>query len=135
MAVPTHSAQSDRCTSECIPPLQNGDRLTRPEFERRYEAMPHVKKAELIEGVVYMPSPVHQGAHSRPHFDVIGWLAMYRMSTPGVDGGDNGSLRLDFDNEPQPDAFLMIEAACGGQAKIDEEDYVAGAPELIAEVA
>ena len=34
------------------------------EFERRYEAMPEVKKAELIEGEVYMPSPVRHGAQS-----------------------------------------------------------------------
>src|SRR5947209_16826646 len=85
------------------PPLQNGDRLTRAEFERRYDAMPHVKKAELIEGIVFMPSPVRQDQHSGPHFDLIAWLGLYRMSTPGVEGGDNGSLRLDLDNEPQPD--------------------------------
>ena len=34
-----------------VPPLENGDRLSRHEFERRYQAMPQVKKAELIEGV------------------------------------------------------------------------------------
>src|SRR5213593_1744976 len=110
-------------------PLENGDRLTREEFERRYDAMPHLKKAELIEGIVYMPSPVRQDQHSGPHFDLIGWLAMYRMFTRGVEGGDNGSLRLDLDNEPQPDAFLMIVAACGGRAQIDKEGYVTAAPE------
>ena len=118
-----------------IPPLENGDRLTRPEFERRYEAMPGLKKAELIEGVVYVPSPVSHTNHGGPHFDVIGWLGLYRMSTPGVEGGDNSSLRLDLDNMPQPDAFLMILASHGGQARIDADGYVAGAPELIAEVA
>lgn len=116
-----------------IPPLENGDRLTRPEFERRYSAMPHVKKAELIEGVVYMPSPV-SNEHAQPHFDVIGWLAYYRAATPGVSGGDNGTLRLDLDNEPQPDAFLRILAEHGGQARVDEDGYVSGAPELVAEV-
>jgi putative restriction endonuclease len=135
MAVTTSTTPADSDSPESIPPLQNGDRLTRPEFERRYDAMPHLKKAELIEGVVYMPSPVRQDQHSGPHFDVIAWLGLYRMSTPGAEGGDNGSLRLDLDNEPQPDAFLMIQAACGGQAHIDDEGYVAGAPELIAEVA
>ena len=39
-----------------IPPLENGDRLTVAEFERRYEAMPELKKAELINGVVHIPS-------------------------------------------------------------------------------
>ncbi len=29
-----------------IPPLENGDRLNRDEFEQRYEAMPSLKKAE-----------------------------------------------------------------------------------------
>src|SRR3954454_9356608 len=118
-----------------VPYLENGDHLTRAEFERRYDAMPHLKKAELIEGVVYMPSPVRYKHHSRPHFDLIGWLAQYRAATPGVEGGDNGSIRLDLDNMPQPDAFLMVLPECGGQARISDDDYVEGAPELVAEVA
>jgi Uma2 family endonuclease len=118
-----------------IPPLQNGDRLTRAEFERRYDATPNLKRAELIEGVVYMPPPVSFDEHAGPHFDVIGWLAMYRMATRGVVGGDNGSLRLDLDNMPQPDAFLLILPEYGGQARISEDGYVEGAPELVFEVA
>jgi Uma2 family endonuclease len=117
-----------------IPPLENGDRLTRPEFERRYAAMPRVKKAELIEGVVYVPSPV-SNEHAEPHFNIIGWLAFYRAATPGISGGDNGTLRLDLDNEPQPDAFLRILSSHGGQARVDEDGYVNGAPEFVAEVA
>lgn len=117
-----------------IPPLENGDRLTRPEFERRYAAMPHVKKAELIEGVVYMPSPVSI-EHATPHFNLIGWLSHYRAATPGICGGDNGTVRLDLDNEPQPDAFLRILAEHGGQSRVDEDGYVSKAPELVAEVA
>src|SRR6478672_7958326 len=101
-----------------IPLLQNGDRLTRPEFERRYDAMPHLKKAELIEGVVYMPSPVSFGKHSSPHFNLIAWMGQYCAATPGVVGGDNGSVRLDLDNMPQPDAFLLTLPECGGQARI-----------------
>ena len=116
------------------PRLENGDRLTRDEFERRYEAMPEVKKAELVEGVVHMPSPVNHRKHSGPHTDVIGWLAVYRASTPGVDTGDNATVRLDLDNEPQPDALLLIDHDRGGQAKIGDDGYVGGAPELIAEV-
>jgi Uma2 family endonuclease len=117
-----------------VPPLQNGDRLTRIEFERRYEAMPDLKKAELIDGVVYMPSPVTHSRHSAPHFDLITWLGLYRISTPGVRGGDNGTLRLDLDNAPQPDAYLLILPSHGGQARIDDEGYIVGAPELVAEV-
>ena len=117
-----------------VPELRAGDRLTRAEFERRYAAMPHVKKAELIEGVVYMPSPVSQEDHGGPHFDVITWLGFYRAKTPGVQGGDNATLRLDLDNEPQPDAFLRILPDCGGQS-YNSGKYVGGAPELIVEVA
>jgi Uma2 family endonuclease len=117
-----------------IPPLQNGDHLSREEFERRYNAMPGIKKAELIEGVVHMPSPVKFKKHSGPHFDLIGWLAQYVAFTPGTDGGDNGTLRLDLKNEPQPDAFLLILPEFGGQAAFDEDDYIVGAPEWIGEV-
>lgn len=121
---------------ERVPTLQNGDRLTRTEFERRYKAMPDLKKAELIEGVVYMPPPmVSFDEHGGPHFDVIAWLGMYRVVTPGVRGGDNTSLRLDTDNMPQPDAFLLLRPEFGGQARIGIDGYVVGAPELILEVA
>jgi hypothetical protein len=117
-----------------VPPLHNGDRLTRDEFERRYAAMTEVKKAELIEGTVFMPSPVSDD-HASPHFDLIGWLCLYRAATPGIVGGDNGTLRLDLDNTPQPDAFLRILANHGGQATVSADGYVTGAPELVAEVA
>jgi Uma2 family endonuclease len=126
---------SPAITPKPPPPLQNGDRLTRAEFERRYDAMPQLKKAELIGGVVYMPSPVNHRKHSRPHCHVIGWLAQFAASTPGVDAGDNASLRLDDENMPQPDGFLMILSEFGGQARIDTEGYIEGAPELIAEIA
>ena len=118
-----------------VPPLQDGDRLTRTEFERRYEAMPELKKAELIEGVVHMGSPVSANNHAEPHFDLITLLGLYRLHTPGVVGGDNATLRLDLDNEPQPDAYLRILPEFGGQSVLDEKGYVSGAPELVAEVA
>jgi Uma2 family endonuclease len=120
---------------EKVPPLENGDVLTRAEFERRYEAMPQLKKAELIEGVVYVPSPVRYRAHSQPHIHLATWLGLYEAGTPGIEAGDNATVRLDLDNEPQPDALLFIDPACGGQARIDADDYIAGAPELVAEVA
>jgi len=118
-----------------IPPLENGDRLTRAEFERRYDAMPELKKAELIEGEVYMPSPVRHGRHSHPQTRLITWLGNYETDTPGVEAGGNGRIRLDLDNEPQPDAYLIIRPERGGQVRISEDDYVEGAPELVAEVA
>ncbi len=117
-----------------VPPLEPGDRLTRDEFERRYEAMPHVKKAELIEGIVYMPSPVRVYRHGTPQSHLVTWLGNYRAATPGCECGDNTTARLDMDNEPQPDAMLFIEPACGGQVKISDDDYIEGAPELVAEV-
>src|SRR5262249_13500096 len=109
---------------ETLVPLEPGDRLTRDEFERRYEAMPALKKAELIEGVVYMPSPVRYHRHSQPHFRLITWLGTYEAATPGVGGGDNATARLDLDNEPQPDALLLIDPTRGGQARISADDYI-----------
>jgi Uma2 family endonuclease len=97
--------------------------------------MPEVKKAELIEGEVYMPSPVRHGRHSHPHTRLVTWLGNYETETPGVEAGDNGSVRLDLDNEPQPDGFLIIRPEHGGQARISSDDYIEGAPELAAEVA
>lgn len=124
-----HSAITPPLT---IPPLENGDELNRTEFERRYDAMPQVKKAELIEGIVYMASPLRFKSHGKPHGYIIGWLATYDAATPGVELGDNATVRLDADNEPQPDALLRIEV---GGSRISEDDYVEGAPELIVEVA
>jgi Uma2 family endonuclease len=117
-----------------IPPLEQGDRLTRHEFELRYEAMPELKKAELIEGVVYMGSPV-QYKHGRHHRQMNHWLSAYCVVTPGTDVADNVTNRLDEDNDPQPDLLLRIEEDCGGQSWIDEDGYLSGAPELIAEIA
>jgi Uma2 family endonuclease len=116
-----------------IPPLESGDQLTRAEFERRYHAMPHLKKAELIERVVYMTSPFRFKSHGKPHAYIMTWLGTYEAATPGVELGDNATVLLDADNEFQPDALLRIET--GGQSRITDDDYVEGAPELIVEIA
>ena len=116
-----------------VPALENGDRLTRCEFERRYARQPDLEKAQLIEGVVYMPSPVgivHAEAHSAIH----AVLAVYTASTPGVRIADNATVRLDLENEPQPDVLLRIEASAGGRSRVSD-GYLQGAPELIVEVA
>ncbi len=118
-----------------IPPLENGDRLIRREFERRYNAMPDVKKAELIEGIVYMASPLRFEPHAEPHADLMGWLWNYKIATPGVRLGDNATVLLDLDNEPQPDAVLLIDNLSGGQSRFSADGYIEGAPELIAEIA
>jgi len=109
-------------SSTGVPPLEQGDRLTRAEFERRYSAMPQVKKAELVEGIVYMPSPVRINKHSRPHAKLITWAGHYEAATPGVALADNGTARLDLDNEPQPDLFLQIVPEAGGQTRNTEDD-------------
>lgn len=114
-------------------PLEPGDRLTRPEFERRYEAMPNLKKAELIEGVVYVPSPVRHEGHGRQHSALNYWLSVYSASTPGLEVSDNATVRLDLDNEPQPDLLLRI--VSGGQSRVDPDGFIDGAPEFVAEIA
>lgn len=118
-----------------MPPLENGDRLTRAEFERRYAAMPEHVRAELVEGVVIIASPVRFTVHGQQHYDLITWSGIYRAGTPGVLGGDTTTVRLDLDNEPQPDVCLLIDPARGGKVRIDEDGYINGAPELVAEVA
>ena len=118
-----------------VPPLENGDHLDREEFERRFDAMPGLKKAELLEGVVYVPSPVRAKRHSEPHADLVAWIVHFKAYTPGVQALDNASVRLDRKNMPQPDAALRIEPGCGGQSRISDDDYVEGPPELAIEVA
>jgi len=121
-------------TSPQLQRLQQGDNLTRAEFERRYEAMPDVKKAELVEGVVFMPSPVRLTHHGLPHALLASWLGDYVRGTPGFEVGIDTTLRLDADNEFQPDLMLFpypprdrLQIACDG--------YLEGAPELVVEVA
>lgn len=115
--------------------LQAGDYLTRPEFERRYHAHPDIKKAELIEGIVYLPSPVRADRHGDPHFIIIGWLALYQAATPGLRGSDNATLRLDFLNEPQPDVLLRLDPTLGGRSLFSADGYLEGSPEFVVEIA
>lgn len=117
-----------------IPPLEPGGSLTRDEFERRYEAMPQLKLAELIEGVVSMPSPGRHDFHGVPHSSLICWLATYAAATPGVSVGDNSSVRIDLEDVVQPDGLLMVASERGGRARVDADGYIAGAPELVGEI-
>ena len=139
-AVPAESAplstgESDAPAAVHRLSLENGDRLTRREFERRYATRPDIKKAELIEGVVYMSAAVRITSHGEPHSVVIAWLVTYCASTPGVRTADNATVRLDLDNEPQPDVLLRIEPQAGGQSRVGDDDYLEGAPELVVEIA
>ncbi|HZU38215.1 MAG TPA: Uma2 family endonuclease, partial [Gemmataceae bacterium] len=117
-----------------LPPLENGDRLDQKTFHVRYEAMSPDTRAELIGGIVYMSSP-----QKRPHGRCQGllsrWLDEYEEATPGTEGLDNSTSILGPGSEPQPDACLLILPECGGQTWEDEDHYLCGAPELVAEVA
>lgn len=116
------------------PPLNAGDHLSRQEFEQRYQAHPEIKKAELIEGVVYMPSPVRFEQHSRPHSNLVTWLGLYHAKTPATTVGDNATVRLDFENEVQPDILLRLDSSRGGKSYVTDDDYIEGPPELIVEI-
>jgi Uma2 family endonuclease len=115
-------------------PLQNGDALSSREFLRRYEAMSEKVKAELIEGIVYMASPVSR-IHSKPDGLVQTWLGNYAAATLGVEHLTNTTVILDADNTEQPDALLRLLPERGGPTTLDEDQYVVGAPELVVQVA
>ena len=114
------------------PVLDSGDHLTRPEFHRRYSQQPDSVRAELVEGVVYVASPVRM-YHAEPHAIVITWLGAYKARHPEVRLGDNATVLLDADNEIQPDACLCRPAPDG--PPINADGYIEGAPELVVEVA
>jgi Uma2 family endonuclease len=117
-----------------VQPLESGDSLGAVEFLRRYEAMSDVNKAELIEGTVYMASPVRL-VHGAPDTLIQTWLGLYAARTPGTQAAGNVTVRLDPENVPQPDALLRILPECGGQTRLDAAGYLFGPPELIVEVA
>jgi Uma2 family endonuclease len=128
-----HTKQTPAGAPEEVPPLKPGDHLTRDEFERRYDAMPRLWKAELIEGVVSIPA-LGGLRYGRPRCRLVGWMGVYAAATPGVDAGKNSTVWLDPVNEFQPDSLLLIEPRRGGQARISADDFIEGAPELVAEV-
>jgi Uma2 family endonuclease len=114
--------------------LEPGDRMSREEFHRRYLANPQIKKAELIDGVVYVPSPARFDRHAQPQFLVVTWLGTYVSLHPDVQpGGDNGTVYLEGGHEVQPDAFLLRPRP--GGPYMGEDGYIIGAPQLIVEVA
>lgn len=116
-----------------VPPLHDGDCLDSVEFIRRWEALPDLKHAELLGGMVHMPSPV-SSPHSLYHFALSGWLSFYKAHTPGCEGGLEGTWLMSKDDVPQPDLALWLLPELGGKAQVDGK-YPTGAPELIVEVA
>lgn len=117
-----------------LPPLENGERLDQKTFHTRYEAMAEHVRAELIGGIVYLPSPLkpHRGGM---HMRVNHWLVEYRDATPGVEAYDNTTAILGEESEPQPDAYMIIAPEKGGQTRLNDQEYLEGPPELIVEVA
>jgi Uma2 family endonuclease len=121
-------------TAADVPLLQNGDRLTQPEFHRRYESYPEDICFELVGGTVYVSSPLSI-PHS-DHDDELGFLfSLYRRATPGVKALHGTTIILGAESEPQPDLGLMILSEFGGRCRISKRKYVQGAPELLAEIA
>lgn len=123
-----------RDETRSVPPLEAGDRLDQPTFHARYEAMPSHVRAELIGGIVHMPSPA-KPKHSQKHFRINSWLTYYIDATPDTEGYDNVTMILSVDDEVQPDAGLLIAPECGGQMRENADGYFAGVPELLSEIA
>jgi Uma2 family endonuclease len=117
-----------------LPPLEEGDHLDQATFHARYEAMAPGTRAELIGGIVRMPSPL-KPPHARMHTWVMGWVLDYEKATPGVESYDNGTAILNDEAEPQPDAYVIISPEHGGQMHYNIDEYLVGPPELIVEVA
>ena len=121
-------------SSPPIPLLVEGDRLTRDEFERRYDAMPGLKRAYLLEGVVHVGGPVRAIGHGDCCCVINCWLGNYSVATPGTQGAAHSHIRLDSRNMLQPEVSFIIRPSHGGQARISADDYLEGGPELLAEV-
>ena len=115
-------------------PLEAGDHLDQATFHTRYAAMPASFRAELIGGIVIVPSPLSRG-HGVHHALIMAWLGQYWIATPGTLAWDSVTTILSDEDEVQPDAGLIIEPAYGGQTGVTEDDYTTGPPELIVEIA
>jgi hypothetical protein len=83
-------------TDEAVTPLVPGDFLTRTEFLQRWENMPQLTRAELIRGIVYMPSPLSR-EHGVLENNVAGWPAVYRAATPGTEAANNATWLMGED--------------------------------------
>jgi Uma2 family endonuclease len=114
-----------------LPVLEAGDQLDQPTFHERYKAMPEGVRAELIGGVVIMPSPLRVN-HGTLHFKLGTWLTLFEAATPGTHAADNATDILGRNSEPQPDALIFLD---GGQARVNDEGYLSGAAEFVAEIA
>jgi Uma2 family endonuclease len=117
------------------PELESGDRLTREEFHQRYCRRPDLRKAELVNGVVYVPSPARWGKHGKHQSIVQLWLGTYAVNRPEIGVGDNDTVYLSADDEVQPDAILFRLTGPNRGARVTDDGYIEGAPELVVQVA
>jgi Uma2 family endonuclease len=129
----TVSKTSSRRVPSELPPLHNGDRLTQPEFHRRYEAYPEDVKFELIGGTVYMGSPLRE-THSDYQGELGFVFEVYRRATPGVKAIHGATTILGAESEPQPDLGLRILEEYEGRSRLTRKKYIEGSPELLAEI-
>jgi Uma2 family endonuclease len=113
--------------------LVSGDRMSRAEFHELYCQTPEHFKAELIDGEVFVASPLKL-RHGKNHFSIGTVLQAYENRTPGTECGDNVTVIIDDLNEPQPGAFLRILPDHGGQSQTAIDDYIEGTPELLVEI-
>ena len=138
LSLPVSAAPSKPSAAGSSPsrplPLENGEFMHSSEFLRRYERMPQVRKAELIEGVVYMGSPVSV-RHAKPDALIQGWLVAYASRHPETEALTNATVIPDAENTVQPDALLRRLPEHGGLTRVNDDGYLAGPPELIVEVA
>ena len=114
------------------PPLCNGDNLTREEFERLWDLHPEIKHAELINGIVHLELSVSP-EHATKHVVAVCWLGTYWAGRPGMEAGDNGTVRFADGNDMQPDAVLRRTEGAGGRS-FRSKVGIEGPPELAFEV-
>lgn len=115
--------------------LESGDRLTRAEFHRRYSLRPDIKKAELVQGVVYVASPVRMKEHGEPHLTLGALLWNVAARIPGLSVGDNATVLLSDESTVQPDLLAYWDPPRGSGARLTEEGYIEGPPLLVIEIA
>src|SRR5438128_2513215 len=117
-----------------LEPQENGERLDQRTFHARYEAMPEGTRAELINGIVYMMSPLKR-PHGRLQSLLNSWLGHYEAQTPGTEATSPQTLILTDEDEVEPDLMLLWKPEFGGRAKFNADEFLTGSPELVIEVA
>jgi Uma2 family endonuclease len=114
-----------------VPELENGAVMTREEFHAIYSQCEDLHRVELIEGVVYLPSPISLRQHGHPLMRISRWLDQYADRSPSLMAATPSTVFLDDRNEPEPDAMLIVDTP----GATDEDGHVLKVPELIVEVA